>query len=177
MNSSWIQLQFVQIGLGHSSILTQWPTGDAALCTLKLENFKLTSTLSRRVIVSTSCEITLMWMPQGLTASYSTLFQVMAWCRQATAHYLIQRWPRYMSTLGQIKHQNSASLAFVRGSEFPAQRANNTVKVSIWWRHHGTCIMSLKITRSELLPHIPGVKELTICHSANRVELYGNLIL
>ena len=39
-------------------------------------------------------------------------------------------------------------------SEFPAQRANNAVKVSIWWRHHGTCIMSLKIIRSKLLPHI-----------------------
>ena len=59
-------------------------------------------------------------------------------------------------------------------SEFPAQRANNAVKVSIRRRHHGTCIMSLTMIRSKSLPHILGAKELTICHSANRVELYIN---
>ena len=43
----------------------------------------------------------------------------------------------------QIKHQSSASLAFVRGihrgpgtGEFPAQMASNAENVSIWWRHH-----------------------------------------
>ena len=38
----------------------------------------------------------------------------------------------------QRKHQSSVSLAFVRGihREFPAQRASNAEKVSIWWRHH-----------------------------------------
>ena len=39
----------------------------------------------------------------------------------------------------QRKHQNSISLAFVRGipgdRRFP-QRAINTVNVPIWWRHH-----------------------------------------
>ena len=39
------------------------------------------------------------------------------------------------------KHQNSASLTFVRGIhggpvKFPAQMASNTENVSIWWRHH-----------------------------------------
>ena len=41
----------------------------------------------------------------------------------------------------QRKRQSSASLAFGRGNspgtgEFPAQRASNAEKVSIWWRHH-----------------------------------------
>ena len=41
----------------------------------------------------------------------------------------------------QIKHQSSASLAFVRGNspgtgEFPAQMASNAKNVSIWWRRH-----------------------------------------
>ena len=41
----------------------------------------------------------------------------------------------------KIKHQSSASLAFVRGispgtGEFPAQRASYAENVSIWWRHH-----------------------------------------
>ena len=45
------------------------------------------------------------------------------------------------SDADQRKHQNSASLAFVRGihaatGEFPAQMASNAENVSIWWRHH-----------------------------------------
>ena len=33
-------------------------------------------------------------MPQDLTDDKSTLVHVMAWCRQATSHYLNQCWPR-----------------------------------------------------------------------------------
>ena len=33
-------------------------------------------------------------MPQDLTDDKSTLVQVIAWCRQATSHYLHQCWPR-----------------------------------------------------------------------------------
>ena len=38
----------------------------------------------------------------------------------------------------QRKHQSSASLAVVWEipGEFPAQRASNAEKFSIWWRHH-----------------------------------------
>ena len=32
----------------------------------------------------------------------------------------------------QRKHQSSASLAFVRGIEFPAQMASNAENISIW---------------------------------------------
>ena len=35
----------------------------------------------------------------------STLGQVMAWCRQATSHYLSQCWPRFMSPNGVSKPQ------------------------------------------------------------------------
>ena len=44
-----------------------------------------------------SCKIGLRWMPLYLTDDKSTLVQVMAWCRQATSHYLSQCWPRFMS--------------------------------------------------------------------------------
>ena len=47
-----------------------------------------------------SYEIALRWMPQDLTDDKSTLVQVMAWCRQATSHYLSQCWPRSMSPYG-----------------------------------------------------------------------------
>ena len=35
----------------------------------------------------------------------STLVQVMAWCRQATSHYLSQCWPRFMSPCGVTRPQ------------------------------------------------------------------------
>ena len=44
-----------------------------------------------------SCKIALIWMSQDFTDDQSTLVQVMAWCRQATSHYLSQCWPRSLS--------------------------------------------------------------------------------
>ena len=52
-----------------------------------------------------SYEIALRWMPQYLTDDKSTLVKVMAWCRQATSHYLSQCWPRSMSPYGVIRPQ------------------------------------------------------------------------
>ena len=43
---------------------------------------------------STSCENAPRGMPENLINEKSTLVQVMAWCRQATSHYLSQCWPR-----------------------------------------------------------------------------------
>ena len=45
-------------------------------------------------IFRSSHDNALRWMPQDLTDDQSTLVQVMAWCRQATSHYLSQCWPR-----------------------------------------------------------------------------------
>ena len=45
---------------------------------------------------SISSEITLIWMSLDFTDDQSTLIEVMAWCRQATSHYLKQCWPRYL---------------------------------------------------------------------------------
>ena len=46
------------------------------------------------------CEIALIWMSLDFADDQSTLVQVMAWCRQATSHYLSQCWPRSMSPYG-----------------------------------------------------------------------------
>ena len=56
-------------------------------CYLKLVIFK---PVWRMIILSISGEIVLKWMPQDLTDDKSTLVQVMAWCHQATSHYLNQ---------------------------------------------------------------------------------------
>ena len=50
-------------------------------------------------------EITLRWMPLDLTYDESTLVQVMAWCRQATSHYLSQCWPKSMPPNGITRPQ------------------------------------------------------------------------
>ena len=45
------------------------------------------------------------WMPRDLTDDKSTSVQVMAWCRQATSHYLSQCWPRFLSLYGVTRPQ------------------------------------------------------------------------
>ena len=55
--------------------------------------------------LGTRCETPLRWMPQNLSNEKSTLVQVMAWCHQATSHYLSQCWPRSMLPYGVIRPQ------------------------------------------------------------------------
>ena len=50
-------------------------------------------------------EIALRWIPLDLTDDMSTLVQVMAWCRQATSHYLSQCWPRSLPPYGVTRPQ------------------------------------------------------------------------
>ena len=52
-----------------------------------------------------SCETALIWMSLDHTYDKSTLVQVMAWCRQATSHYLSQCWPRSISSYGVTRPQ------------------------------------------------------------------------
>ena len=51
-------------------------------------------------IFTSSKDNALRWMSRDLTDDKSTLVQVMAWCRQATSHYLSQCWPSPMSPPG-----------------------------------------------------------------------------
>ena len=44
-------------------------------------------------------------MSLDLTDDQSTMVQVIAWCRQATNHYLSQCWPRSLSPCGVIRPQ------------------------------------------------------------------------
>ena len=50
-------------------------------------------------------QIALRLMPLVLTGDTSTLVQVMAWCHQATSHYLNQYWPRSLSPYDVIRPQ------------------------------------------------------------------------
>ena len=59
--------------------------------------FQIISAIDGWVI---SCELALRWMSFDLTDDKSTLVQVMAWCCQATSHYLSQCWPRSLLPYG-----------------------------------------------------------------------------
>ena len=56
-------------------------------------------------IFKSSYDNVLRWMPQDLTDDRSTLVQVMAWCRQATSHYMNQCWPRSQMPYGVTRPQ------------------------------------------------------------------------
>ena len=56
-------------------------------------------------IFTSSIDNPLRWMQWDLTDDKSTLDQVMAWCRQATSHYLNQCWPSSMLPYGVTKPQ------------------------------------------------------------------------
>ena len=52
-----------------------------------------------------SCEIALIWMSLDFTDDQSTLVPVMAWCSQATSHYLSQCWHRSLWPYGITRPQ------------------------------------------------------------------------
>ena len=52
-----------------------------------------------------SSDIALRWTSLNLSDDKSTLVQVMAWCRQATSHYLDQCWPRSPTPYGVTRPQ------------------------------------------------------------------------
>ena len=57
-----------------------------------------------------SCEIALIWMSLGFTDDQSTLVQVMAWCRQATSHYLNHVDPDLCHHMASLGHSELTSL-------------------------------------------------------------------
>ena len=52
-----------------------------------------------------SCEIALIWMSLDFTDDQPILVQVMAWCHQATSHYLSQCWPSSLAPYGVARPQ------------------------------------------------------------------------
>ena len=100
--------------------LTHWPQGDVALnlthWPLGDLNKKFRKVIFKLISVTDgwgiSCKIALRWMPLDLTDDKSTLVQVMAWCHQATSHYLSQCWPRFTLPYGVTRPQWVYNLIF-----------------------------------------------------------------
>ena len=93
----------------HTEVETKWMTfcrWHRNKCILLNENFR--EVIFKLITVTCwgiSWKIALRWMPLDLTDDKSTLVQVMAWCRQATSHYLSQCWPRSQAPYGILRPQ------------------------------------------------------------------------
>ena len=80
-----------------------------------------------------SCEIVLIWMSLDYTDDQSTLVQVMAWCHQATRHYLSQCWPRSLLPYGVTRPQWVK--AFYQSTEIPIIMVRwlwNSLTINTW---------------------------------------------
>ena len=132
-----------------------------------------------------SYEIALRWMPQDLTDDRSTLVQVMAWCRQATSHYLSQCWPRSMSPNGVTRPQwvNIGFRSWFVGWRLQAwSNIDLSSKVSygihlrpisqevLKWRSEKNWTCSMCVRRSP--PHLPGVSELRSMGGVRKSQPY-----
>ena len=94
----WSQNKMADIS---QTTLTHWSLGNL--------NEILRHVIFKQILVidgwGISCEIALIWMSLDLPDDQSTLVQIMAWCRQATSHYLSQCWPRSLSPYGITRPQ------------------------------------------------------------------------
>ena len=71
-------------------------------CDSKNKSFNLVFLID---IFKSSHDNALWWMPWDLTDDKSTLVQVMAWCRQASSHYLSLYWLSFLSPYGVARPQ------------------------------------------------------------------------
>ena len=100
-----------------------------------------------------SCEIALILMSLDFIDDQSTLVQVMAWCHQATSHYLSQCWPRSLSPYGVTRPQwfKSPIYGEVHWSMPCLCHCCGVCDVMLWWN---------AITQKSILfPYIDGLEQ------------------
>ena len=75
-----------------------------------------------------SWTLALMWIPQNFTNEKLTLVQVMAWCHQATSHYLSQCWPRFISPYGITRPEsvNISVTGILQASKYGSKQTKST---------------------------------------------------
>ena len=128
----------------HHNRLTHWPLGDLHMILKMLSSILLG-------IFKSSYDNVLRWMPQDLTDDKSTLVQVMAWCRQATSHYLNQCWPRSPMPYGVTGPQwvnflNSIHVRCLTGNQYKDiwpylvfTNSNSSNRASAFWTGYSLC--------------------------------------
>ena len=100
----YIPITFAPLHFKNSNLITFATilVGSPPGCHFKTTNFNLVLLIG---IFTSSNYNALRCMPWDLTEDKSTFVQVMAWCRQATSHYLSQCWPSSMSPYGVARPQ------------------------------------------------------------------------
>ena len=82
-------------------------------------------------------------MPQDLTDDKSTLVQVMAWCRQATSHYLSQCWLSSLSPYGVARPQwvKHATMQSHNNMGDRPQNTHNRLPIALLWGQAMGCLL------------------------------------
>ena len=93
-----------------------------------------------------SWEIARWSMSLDFTDDQSTSVQVMAWCRQATSHYLRQCWPRSMSPYGVTRLQ-----CVKRNDEFSLLMLQGKILVTPWKTQH---ILSVEMYKGQHITQV-----------------------
>ena len=94
-----------------------------------------------------SCKIALILMSLDFADDQSTLVQVIAWCRQATSHYLRQCWSRSLSPYGVTRPQWVNWQQSIIGSDNGlAPNRQQSHYLNQWWY---SLLTHLSITRSQ----------------------------
>ena len=100
------------------SMLTHWPLGDF--------NEILNRVIFKLILMIGGSGF--WWMSLDLTGDKSILIQVMAWCRQATSHYLSQCWPSSRASYGGTRPQWVKQLLF-------AVQYDQVESIIFYWKH------------------------------------------
>ena len=95
------------------------------------------------MVGGTSCDTDLRWMSLDLTMGKPSVVQVMAWCRQATSHFLSQRWPRFCGHIAVNRPQ--------------CARESNLGDWKVLWGvspYHTLCVVSPRGTNGMVAVHM-----------------------
>ena len=99
----------------------------------------------------------LKWMPQNRFANKSTLVQVMAWCHQATSHYLSQCWPWSMTSYDITKPQWDNIITLIElGLVLPSISDIFSCDQAALWMVFSVCLsVRLSVCPSHLFDYVP----------------------
>ena len=107
-------------------------------------------------------KLPIIWMWLDFTDDQLTLVQVMAWCHQATSHYLSQCWPRSLSPYGIIRPQWVKQYSQDVGSSISPANNKGIIKAL----HHWPFVRGIHQSLVDSLHKGPVVQSLFQCHDS-----------
>ena len=130
-------------------LLTHWPLGDLD----KILKIQFSNLFLLIGIYGSFHDIALRWMSQDLTDGESAMVQVMAWCCQATSHYLNQCWPRYMLPYAVTRPQCVNVTCYIFKTGFDAKYKCVIRILNVWFID---MVYSLFKTKTNINQVVPG---------------------